>query len=121
MTPAARSVSIFGIYLLLLGVTLLLAPNLLLGVFGMPSTTEVWIRVVGMLCVLLGMYYRVSAGAESRQFFQASVLARLSVPVFFLIFVLAGWSQWPLVLFGLVDAAGALWTWTALRSGGTAA
>jgi len=121
MSPAARSVNIFGIYLLLLGVVLLVAPNLLLGLFGMAATTEVWIRVVGMLCVLLGTYYRVSAGAESRPFFRASVMARSSVPVFFIIFVVAGWSQWPLILFGLADAAGALWTWTALRSGGAAA
>ena len=121
MSPAARSVNIFGIYLLLLGVVLLVAPNVLLGVFGMASTSEVWIRVVGMLCVLLGTYYRASAGAEATRFFQTSVLARASVPVFFLVFVLAGWSQWPLVLFGLVDAAGALWTWTALRRGGAAA
>ena len=121
MSPAARSVNIFGIYLLLLGVVLLVAPNMLLGLFGLPTTTEVWIRVVGMLCVLLGTYYRVSAGAEARAFFRATVLLRASVTLFFVVFVAAGWSQWPLVLFGLVDAAGALWTWTALRSGGAAA
>jgi len=115
MTSAARSVNIFGMYLQLLGVTLLIAPNMLLGLFGMPSTSEVWIRVVGMLCVLLGLYYRASAGAESKAFFRATVLARSSVPLFFLMFVLAGWTTWPLVLFGLADAAGALWTWTALK------
>jgi len=120
MSAAARSVNIFGIYLQILGVTLLAAPNMLLGVFGLPPTTEVWIRVVGMLCVLLGTYYRVSAGAESKPFFVASVMARSSVPVFFLVFVLAGWVQWPLVLLGVVDVAGALWTWTALRGGAAA-
>jgi len=121
MTSAARSVSLFGMYLQLLGTTLLVVPNMLLGLFALPPTSEVWIRVVGMLCVLLGTYYRVSAGAESRPFFQATVMLRASVPLFFVTFVLAGWAPSPLVLFGLVDAAGALWTWTSLRRDGAAA
>jgi len=36
------------------------------------------------------------------------------VPLFFLLFVLAGWVRWPLVLFGVIDAVGAAWTWQAL-------
>lgn len=116
MTPAARSVNIFGMYLQLLGVVLLVAPNMLLGMFGLPFTTEVWIRVVGMLCALLGTYYRVAAHAEIRSFFLTTVMLRASVTLFFVTFVLAGWVQWQLVLFGLVDAVGALWTWMALRT-----
>jgi hypothetical protein len=46
----------------------------------------------------------------------ASVLARMSVPAFFAAFILAGWVSWQLILFGVVDAAAALWTWNALRS-----
>jgi hypothetical protein len=67
-----------------------------------------------MLVAFLGLYYRVAAAAELRPIFQMSVLVRGSVPLFFLLFVLAGWVQWPLVLFGVVDALGAAWTWQAL-------
>jgi hypothetical protein len=95
MSPAARSVNVFGIYLLLLGVVLLAAPNLLLGLFHLPPTTEVWLRVAGML--------------------------RASVPLFFLAFVLAGWAEWPLLVFAGLDAAGAAWTWRALHFTGAAA
>jgi hypothetical protein len=118
MSPAARSVHVFGTYLLVLGVGLLTAPNLLLELFGLFPTLEVWIRVVGMVVVFLGVYYRVAASAELAPFFLTSVLLRASVPVFFLLFILAGWAQWPLLLFGLVDAAGAAWTWKALRGHG---
>ncbi|HQR18376.1 MAG TPA: hypothetical protein PK948_08385, partial [Gemmatimonadales bacterium] len=118
MSPAARSVHVFGTYLLLLGVALLAAPNLLLELFGLFPTLEVWIRVVGMLVVFLGVYYRVAAAAELASFFLATVLLRASVTLFFLLFILAGWAEWPLVLFGLVDAAGAAWTWKALHSRG---
>jgi hypothetical protein len=121
MTPAARSVRLFGIYLLLLGVALLVAPNVLLTSFGLAPTEEVWIRVVGMVTAFLGVYYRVAAAAELRPLFYATVLLRASVPVFFLIFVLAGWVGSTLLLFGIVDLVGALWTWTALKQSGAAA
>jgi hypothetical protein len=114
MSPAARSVNVFSYYLLALAVALLVAPNVLLQAFGLPPTSEVWIRVVGMLVAFLGVYYRVAAAAELEPFFQMSVLVRSSVLAFFLVFVLAGWARWPLVLFGLIDAAGAAWTWQAL-------
>ena len=115
MTPAARSVRIFAVYLGLLAAAVLLVPNLLLTSVGLPPTSEVWIRVVGMLLLVLGVYYWTAAAAELTPFFRASVLCRLTVPAFFLVFVAAGWARWPLVLFGVVDALGAGWTWRALR------
>jgi hypothetical protein len=41
------------VYVGLLGVVLLGVPNVLLAVFSLPGTTEVWIRVVGMLALIL--------------------------------------------------------------------
>lgn len=108
--------NVFAYYLLLLAVALLVAPNVLLVTFGLPPTSEVWIRVVGMLVAFLGLYYRVAAAAELVPIFYMSVMVRLSVLAFFLLFVLAGWARWPLVLFGVIDAVGAAWTWQALRS-----
>ena len=54
MSSAARSVYAFSFYLFALGFVLTVAPNLLLRIFGIPETNEVWIRVVGMLVLLLG-------------------------------------------------------------------
>jgi hypothetical protein len=115
MTPAARSVRVFAVYLGLLAAAVLLVPNLLLMAFGLPPTSEVWIRVIGMLLLVLGVYYWTAASAELTPFFRATVLCRLTVPIFFVVFVTAGWARWPLVLFGVVDAFGAGWTWWALR------
>ena len=115
MTSAARSIRAFAVYLLLLALVLLIAPNPLLQAFGLPSPSEVWIRVVGMLVAFLGVYYWTAAAAELTPFFRATLLTRFTVPVFFLIFVGAGWVGWPILLFGVVDALGATWTWRALR------
>ena len=116
MSAAARSVRVFAVYLFALGVLLLIAPNPLLQAFGLPPTSEVWIRVVGMLAAFLGVYYWTAAVAELVPLFRATVLTRLTAPVFFLIFVGAGWVRWPLLLFGIVDLVGAVWTWRVLRS-----
>jgi len=116
MNSAARSVNLFGNYLVVLGALLLVVPNPMLQLFQFPPTGEVWIRVAGMLVAFLGIYYRVAAAANLTQFFTASVLLRCSVPVFFLGFILAGWVAWPLLLFALPEVAGAAWTWSALRA-----
>ena len=41
MAKSARSVFVFGLYLALLGIILLVTPNFLLVMFFLPSTTEV--------------------------------------------------------------------------------
>jgi hypothetical protein len=110
-----RSVAFFGVYLLVLAVVLVAAPNVLLGVFGIPVTQEVWIRVAGMLVGFLGFYYvRYGSGAD-RAFLEMTVQVRLSVPVFFLAFVLLAGAPWQLLLFAVVDLVGLAWTWTSLR------
>ena len=115
MSKAAFTVKAFGVYLLLLGIALVVVPNLLLGLFGIPSTSEVWIRVVGLLAFNIGMYYWYAAKSEARPFFSASVYVRAAVPVVFIAFVALGLVSPLLVLFGLVDLAGAVWTFVALR------
>jgi len=117
MTKAARSVFVFSIYLFILGSILVAVPNRLLSLFGLPHTGEVWIRVVGMLAVVLGFYYLTAARRELTPFFRATVFGRLAVLIFFIAFVLAGFAPPILILFGVIDALGAVWTAVALRDG----
>jgi hypothetical protein len=121
MTYAAKTIFGFGCYLLALGVSLLLFPNAVLAVFGIAPTNEVWIRVVGMLVLFLGSYYGLAAAVNLHQFFRWTIPLRASVIVFFAVFVLLGYAPRVLMLFALVDFAGAAWTWLALRYTGPAA
>ena len=98
-----------------LGAVLVLAPNILLAIFGVAPTNEVWLRVAGMLLILIAYYYFQASGAEMTQFFRWSAQGRLAVPVFFIAFVLLGYAPPILILFGVIDAAAAFWTLTALR------
>ena len=115
MSNPAKSVYFFGLYLVGLGAILLVIPNLLLSVFGLPPTGEVWVRVVGMVVLLLGVYYVVLARGESTLFIRLTVYLRSSVIVFFTAFVLLGLASPPLIMFGAVDLLGAIWTGLALR------
>lgn len=115
MSKVARSLLAFGIYLVALGLFLLIAPNTLITLFGLPETHDVWIRVVGMLLVFLAYYDIQAARHELANFFRWSVIARATVIVFFAVFVLLKWVEPILLLFGAVDLGGALWTHLALR------
>ncbi len=70
MSNEAKSVFVFAIYLLLLGVTLLVIPNALLSLFAYPTTDEIWIRVAGMLLVMIAFYYIQAARNELTAFFR---------------------------------------------------
>src|SRR5258707_10790399 len=99
MTPAARSILVYSIYVVALGATLLLAPNIPLPLFGLPQATEVWIRVAGMTVLFLSIFYFIAAQNDVRPFFVASVLIRFAVPFIFAAFVVAGYAPWNLILF----------------------
>jgi hypothetical protein len=116
LSKSARSIFVFGLYFWLLGACLLIAPNLLLGIFQIPSTDEVWIRVVGMLIFLLGVYYVLAARKEMTDFFRWTVYVRASVILFLITFVLLGFVKPILILIGVVDFLGAIWTGMALRA-----
>ncbi|HSS21045.1 MAG TPA: hypothetical protein VLL54_13305 [Pyrinomonadaceae bacterium] len=116
MTRAAKSLFVFGVYLSGLGLVLLVFPNLLLRVFGIPPTLEVWIRINGMFVLCLSFYYLLAAKSELTNFIRWTVWARAAVIVFFTAFVLLVSAPKALLLFGVIDLLSAVWTWLALRN-----
>lgn len=115
MSPAARSVKVFGVYIAIVGVTLMLAPNVLLGLFGMPSTTEPWIRVLGVVLIALGTYYLLAAREEWVAFLRMTVWLRYFAAASLIGLVVLQMAPAALALFGVVDGASAVWTHLALR------
>ena len=120
MSKSAFSLRVFSIYLFVLSSVLVATPNLMLSFFGIPETHEVWIRVVGVPLLVIGYLAFMASGIELRVFFRWSVQARLAVPIFFGAFVAFGFAPPALLLFGAIDAAGAIWTAACLRADGLA-
>lgn len=115
MTPAARSVYVFGFYLLVVGTILTVFPNTLLSIIGVAETTEVWIHLLGVVAFVLGLYYVFMAPTNHFLFFILSVYARITVFIWFVIFIIIKLAPVELLPFGVIDLAGAIWTYMALR------
>lgn len=115
MSKAAFTIKAFGVYLLCLGIIVTLAPNQLLSIFGIPQTKEVWVRVAGVLVFNIGIYYWYAGLCEATAFFRASVYTRTLILVSFAAFAAIGLVNPVIILFGIVDFLGGLWTRRALR------
>jgi hypothetical protein len=114
MSKSAFSARVFAVYLFGIGAALVIVPNFLLSIFGVPPTSEVWIRVVGVVAFNIGIYTWVSA--ENKAYLEASVYTRLLVFVAFTTFAVMGLASPMIVLFGAADLAGGIWTYFALKA-----
>lgn len=115
MHPASNSIKYFGLYALVTGVGLVLAPALVLAPLGIPAPTEVWIRVVGALAIPLGVYYWACGSANVVAFFRATIPGRLLFVATMVLLIAIYSAPLQLLLFAAIDLAGAAWTWVGLR------
>ncbi len=81
MSKPAFSLWVFSLYMFALGATLVAAPNILLPLFGVPETHEVWICIAGMLILFIGYLDFMASRHELHPFFAWTIPPRLSVPV----------------------------------------
>lgn len=116
MRKTSTSLLVFGVYLLGMGLGLTLVPNLVIGTLGFPATDEIWIRVLGVVTLVLAYYYISAARADLKTFAQWTVTARIGVFIAFTAFVLLKFVGPVMILLGSVDLLGALWTGWALRA-----
>lgn len=107
---------VFGLYLVVLGLALAIAPNAVTRLVGVRETSEPWLRLVGALAVNIGLYYLAAARSELRPIIRASIPARLAIPVWLAAFVVLADADPSVLLFGAADLAGAVWTLLCLRS-----
>jgi len=107
---------VFGIYLVASGISFAGVPAIALPLVGLAMPADVWVRVVGLLSAILGMYFLYCAQADQRRFFQATVIARLMFFSGVTTFVLIGLASPVFVLFGVVDLLGAGWMQLALHA-----
>ncbi len=95
MHPASPSIKYFGLYVALTGVGLLMAPGLVLAPIGVAAPTEVWIRVVGAISIVLGYYYWSCGTAGAIAFFRATVRGRIMFAALTLLLVVLVFERQP--------------------------
>ena len=110
MDSSTLSILIFGIYLIFVGAGFLFIPNILLPLFKFPKTEEPWIRVVGVLVLIIALFYLVAAYYNLTVIFWTTVFGRSFVLLSFGGLVLTKKAPQILLMFGVIDALGAVWT-----------
>jgi hypothetical protein len=115
MSRAAISVFVFGCYILINAVIVLAAPNLMLSTLGIGPTREPWLRLLGLMTLALSVYYIQAAREELIAFFRLTMWGRAIILVGTIVLASAGLVPPVIVMFGVIDAAGAVWTAFALR------
>ncbi|MCB9080651.1 MAG: hypothetical protein H6555_02960 [Lewinellaceae bacterium] len=116
MNAPAKSLFVFGLYLILIvGLGLILMPVFLLDLFQLPYGDDIWIRFVGMLALVLGIYYLAIARNDVQVMFPITVWMRLFAALFMIAFWVMGKLGWGILVFAATDFAGAIWTWLAMR------
>ena len=116
MSKAAVTVFVFGWYIFVNAMVLLAAPNVMLSTLGLEPTHEPWLRLLGLMTLALSFYYIQAAREELRAFFRLTMWGRAVILVGTVGLAVAGLVPPVIVLFGVVDAAGAVWTALALRA-----
>ena len=110
MSRAATSIVVYSVYLIAQGLVLLVIPNVALGLFGLPTTQEVWVRILGYSLLAVSGYFLVAARQEVTEFFVVSIVFRLALPIVFGSLVALGYAQPTLLLLTPADVLFALWT-----------
>ena len=118
MSKSAKSVFIYGIYLAINGLMLLLVPNVLLNSLGIEPTTEVWIRLAGILLMAIAVYYILAAKYELIVIMKATAFIRFSIIFFFTAFVLLELVSSSIIIISVIDFLGGAWTFLMLRKEG---
>jgi hypothetical protein len=121
MSKQARTIFYYGLCVMMpLGAWCLLFPDSFLQAFALPPSKEPWIRVVGWVISGIGFYYVYSALHEQLAFAWITAPGRSAAAGFFAIMAFA-YKLPTLTIFGLLDVAGAAWTFWAFRLAGASA
>jgi hypothetical protein len=116
MSHSARSVFIYGIYVLIVGLVFTFAPSFLLKAINVTYVPEPWVRTVGVFMLGASIYFVFSGKLNIRPFFALTIYARFMSFAFYTMFVVTGLARVTILPFGIIDLIGALWTGFALRS-----
>ena len=116
MSKARFSLFIFGLYMVFIaGGGFMFMPHFLLGIFGLNAGDDIWIRFVGMLASIVGIYYLLVVHANLEQFFVWTIPIRYYAVAFMVLMVGLGKVGAPILAFAAIDALGATWTWISLK------
>lgn len=118
MDKASKSVFFFGIYILATGLTLLLAPQILLQLLMIDTSPNIWMQLLGLALSALGYYYIKAAKDQNFDFYRGTVPIRIGQ--FFVVVVLVYLYEGPYILIAVsaIEALAGIITYRLLPKSG---
>jgi hypothetical protein len=116
VSRARLSIVFYSIYLAGFGAVTALMPNLVLMLAHQPQSTQIWVRLCGVLTFVLGAKELLNSRLEIAWLFQLTVYTRWFVATVITILVLFAHAPPILLVLAAIDYGAALWTQIAIRS-----
>ncbi len=100
MEATSLSIFVWGFFFLGMGASLLLVPGFLLPLFGFEKPKDIWVRVLGMVVLILGCYYIDMALHDVSRFFWLTVFGRYAIVLGYITMVALKMAKPALLMFG---------------------
>jgi len=116
MSNAAKSILVFGVYIVIIGFLFLIIPQPFLSLININNPDNLPVRLLGMLLIFYGYFY-LRAGFkehEMHSFYIWTTHTRSCAILFLIFFTIMGWANPLVIFFGIIELAGAIWTHLAL-------
>jgi hypothetical protein len=110
------SILSWGIYLIGLGLALICIPVKTVALFGYESYEDLWIRVAGILSVVLGMYYIQVAKNQIYPLYRWKIIGHVFGMLCMVAFIVEGVADKRMIGTIAVESLACLWTVYAIRS-----
>jgi hypothetical protein len=116
MGKAERSLFVFGLYMIaIVGLGFILLPTFILDLFKLKYGDDTWIRFVGLLASIIGVYYIVAARTKLNQLFIWTVWMRYYAVAFMIVLLVLDKVELPILIFAAIDGVAATWTLLSLE------
>lgn len=116
MKKTELSIKIWSIYLFVLGLSMVLFPAVTVGLFGYTDTGELWIRFVGILSVVLAMFYMQVARYRVQELYSWKIAGHVFGMVCMITFLASGIADNRIVGTIVVELLACVWTAVAMKT-----
>jgi hypothetical protein len=102
-------------YMVVMGFSLLLVPNLTLPLFQLNTTSEVWVRIIGALALTFSSYYYACIKTEHLPFYRITVWGRYFFCSCLIVLALTSLDELPILIFAFSELSLTIWTHVCLK------
>lgn len=110
MKKTEVSIKVWSIYLFVLGLSMVIVPASTVGMFGYSNTGELWIRFVGILSVVLAMFYFQIARHKVQVLYSWKIAGHVFGTTCMVAFLVLGIADHRIIGTILVEVLACLWT-----------